>query len=207
MTELELQAPLQLPPGWNRTPVNATLFSAQFAVNVSIEDAVRYLEDEIHSLRAQMATLYTNYSGIRNERTRSKQGQSEGAGLKLHLGSTKAFIGCDKWRSVTQNIYALHLAVRHFRLFEEWGIATAEYMLMPFDTHREFSAAAHAAASHGAGDGFSGAIWMEALGLGPTATLADANAVYRQRAKLVSNDEDAMIQLNQAIEQARQALS
>ena len=201
MTELQFQSPLQLPPGWNRTPVNATIFSPQFAVNVSIEEALRYLEDEVCAMRAQMAVLHTNYAGIRQERTRTKQGQSEGAGLKLQVGLTKGFIGCDKWRTVTQNIYALHLAVRHFRMFEEWGVATAEYMLTPFDVQREL-------ASSSQRDGaVSSPIWMEALGLGPSATLADANAVYRQRAKLVSADEEAMIQLNQAIEQARDALS
>ena len=202
MTELQLQSPLQLPAGWNRTPVSATVFSPQFAVNVTIEDAVRYLDEEVHSMRAQMARLYTNYSGIGNERTRAKQGQSEGVGLKLTVGATQAFIGCDKWRNIAQNIYALHLAVRHFRLFEEWGIATAEYLLMPFDSHKETRAS-----FHGDEPSSLSASWMEALGLGATATLSDANAVYRQRAKLVSNDEDAMIALNQAIEQARLALS
>jgi hypothetical protein len=207
MTELQIESPLKLPDGWNRTPQNATVFSAQFALNVTIEDAVRYLEDEVGSLRANAATLHTNYSGLRNERTRSKQGQSEGAGLKLSVGATKAFLGCDKWRMVAQNIYALHLAVRHIRLFEEWGIATAEYMLMPFDTRADTHRNTHAPHDGKMQEHSNVPEWMEALGLGATATLGDANAVYRQRVKLVSHDEEAMIALNQAIERARQALA
>ena len=202
MTELQLQTPLQLPIGWNRTPLSATVFSPQFALNVSIEDAVRYLEEEVHSMRAQMATLFTNYNGIRSERTRSKQGQSEGAGLKLTVGATHAFMGCDKWRNVAQNIYALHLAVRHFRLFEEWGIATSEYLLMPFDSRHEVRSSTHLDDQSNASQS-----WMDALGLGASATISDANAVYRQRAKRISHDEEAMIALNQAIEEARQALT
>jgi hypothetical protein len=48
--------------------------------------------------------------------------------------------------------------------------------------------------------------WMQLLGLGLTATLQDANAVYRARAKGVQHDEEALIALNSAIEQARHHL-
>jgi hypothetical protein len=199
MTELQIESPLRFPEGWERTPTNATIFNAQFAQNVSITEAVRDLQDEITTLDANSATLYTNYNALINDRTRTKHGQSEGASLKLSVGVAQGFLACDKWRNVAQNIYALQLAVRHLRLFEEWGIATSEYMLLPFDLRKELR--------NGSTNGEYGSLkWMDILGLGATATLGDANAIYRQRAKLIAHDESALIELNHAIEQARSHL-
>jgi hypothetical protein len=181
MTELRIESPLRFPEGWQRTPVHLTVFNPQFAQNISIAEALKYLQDEVSDVRAHSAILYTNYNGLMNERTRSKQGQSEGATLELGIGRTKGSLACDKWRNLAQNLYALHLAVRHLRMFEEWGIATPDFMLAPFDRRK--------AAQETGGDngGQHGTVttpeWMEFLGLGPTATLHDANAIYRYRAK------------------------
>jgi hypothetical protein len=131
---------------------------------------------------------------------------SEGASLEISLGNTKAFLACDKWRNLAQNLYALHLAIRHVRLFEEWGIATSEYMLTPFDLRTHHATGhSHESSTHSPAENVPD--WMDHLGLGRTATLADANAVYRQRAKTAAENEEAMIKLNQAIEQARRTLS
>jgi hypothetical protein len=178
MTELYLETPLRLPEGWNRTLPNATVFNNQFATGVSIVDAVRYIQDEVNATDAVRAVLYTNYTSLLSDRTRAKKGLSDGASLELSLGNTKAFLACDKWRNLAQNLYALHMAVRHVRLFEEWGIATIEYMLSPFDVRKHH---VHAPSNDSAlQEEHEMPEWMEALGLGRTATLADANAVYRQ---------------------------
>jgi hypothetical protein len=206
MTELYLEIPLRLPEGWNRTLATATVLNTQFASGVSINDAVRYLQDEVNAVNAIRSVLYTNYSSLLSDRTRAKKGQSEGASLEISVGNTKAFLACDKWRNLAQNLYALHLAIRHVRLFEEWGIATSEYMLSPFDV-RKHHAPATSNNSEKSDTQDDIPDWMELLGLGRTATLADANAVYRQRAKGAAENEEAMIQLNQAIEKARRILS
>jgi hypothetical protein len=202
MTEIQIESPLRLPEGWQRTLPHNAVFNEKFASNMTIEEAVRYLQDEVNSVNAHSATLYTNYTALLNERTRSKHGQSEGASLEIAIGAAKGFLACDKWRTLPHNIYALQLAIRHLRLFEEWGIATAEYMLVPFDRRKELRNGMHG--SYKADGGVPE--WMEVLGLGATATLNDANTIYRQRAKLVAHDENALIILNQAIEQARRAL-
>ncbi len=201
MTELQYRSPIEFPEGWVRTAPNAAKIDQKFAQNISITEAVRYLQDEITALGAHKAVLHTNYDSLMNERQRSKRGHSEGVSLKLGLGDSEGFIACDKWYNVTQNLYAMHLAVRHFRLFEEWGIATPTFILDAFGSQsRSTSASRNRRSTDNSPE------WMDILGLGATAKLEDANVIYRHKAKLVSEDEDALITLNHAIEEARKAL-
>jgi hypothetical protein len=198
MTELQIESPLRFPDGWERTLPHQTMFNPQFAQNVNITDGVRYVQDEVTAIQANSAKLFTNYNSLLSDRSRTKQGLSEGASLQITVGSCQAFLACDRWQSLAQNLYALHLAIRHTRLFQDWGIVSTERILGIFDsrpTTKQINTSDTYVPE-----------WMQFLGLGSTATLADANAIYRQRAKIVAHDEDALLQLNQAIEQARASL-
>ncbi len=197
MPQLIYQCPLTFPTGWTRTAQGATTVNRQFSKTTTIEDALHYLQDEIAAIHADSAILYTNYESIHNPGMRSKRGNSEGASLQLTVKGASGFLACDQWNTVAHNLYALHLAVRHLRMFEEWGVATADFMLSAFS---DKAAQTRAVQSTGMAD------WMITLGLGPTATLDDANAMYRQRAKQAAADAHALLELNFAIEQARQAL-
>jgi hypothetical protein len=207
MIEIRYICPVRFPENWQRTAPKAAVIDQNFAKNISVESALKYLQEELDHARAHKAVLYSNFDNLHNERSRSKKGHSEGVTLEISVGDTTAHIACDKWYHIQQNIYALHLAVRHLRLFEDWGIATAEFMMTPFAVQ------ARPDATHNHGDESDehnrrslDAPWRRLLGLGETATLDDANAVYRSRAKKVADDEDALIELNKAIEIARQNL-
>ena len=112
-------------------------------------------------------------------------------------------IACDHWQTLDHNMYAIHLALRAMRNFEEWGVATQSYALSLFSGNITMKDIAHELDE----DGYGLPGWMMALGLGPTASIEDANAVYRRRAKELAHDEDALLELNQAIEEARRHLN
>lgn len=206
MIEIRHISPIRFPSGWERTAANAATIDQNFAKNISIEDALRYLQEELGQLHANKAILYSNYDNLHNSRSRSKRGHSEAVTLEFSVGDVTAHIACDKWYYIQQNIYALHLALRQCRLFEEWGIATSDFMIKCFataqDVHDQNDATTHSDHSRRELD----TPWRRLLGLGETATLDDANAIYRSRAKKVAHDEDALIELNKAIEKARAVL-
>jgi hypothetical protein len=84
---------------------------------------------------------------------------------------------------------------------ENWGIASAKQALVGFSLQ-------NAGIDSGSGDGSNLPEWMQYLGLGPTATLEDANAIYRRRAKQLADEKDdqEMLKLNAAIDEARAEL-
>ncbi len=205
MIEIRYISPVRYPDGWERTAPTTARIDQNFAKNISIEDALRYLQEELEQLKAHKAILFSNYDNLHNSRSRSKRGHSEGVTLEFSVGDTTAHIACDKWYYVQQNIYALHLALRQFHLFEEWGIATSEFMIKRFSAdEKQHEESAHLADDRNRRE--LDAPWRRLLGLGETATLEDANAIYRSRAKKVANDEAALIELNKAIEKARSCL-
>jgi hypothetical protein len=202
MAELKYDYPLTLPSGWVSASMNARGINPAFPRSTSIAEALRYLEDETRHLPTAHATLYSNYQHVANERLRKKIGNDGGATLRFRCYDREHTLACDHWQTVEQNIYALHLALRALRNFEEWGVSTFEYALSLFSgnlTTKE-------TASPAPGGEISLPAWMLALGIGPGAALEDANAVYRRRAKEISGDEEALLALNQAIEEARRHL-
>jgi hypothetical protein len=119
-------------------------------------------------------------------------------GLRFDYGDATIFMGCDKWATIAQNIYAISTSLRNIRLIAEAGTKNMVQLLNCYNIKEK----RHIQLSSNK----SLPDWLLLLGLGETATLRDANAVYRARAKLVHHDEDALIELNQAIEQARSNL-
>ncbi len=202
---IQYQCPVDFPYGWERTPGGVSEYSHQFAKNMDIEDALRYLKDELTALKVERVIISSNYEFLDRPGKQGKRGQSEGVALHMQKGDISSHIACDKWQSVIQNVYALHLGVRHMHMFEEWGIASADYMLQMFNRAETYVHKASAKVTTASGQELPE--WMNYLGLGETATVQDANAIYRHRAKLVAHDEDKLLQLNQAIEHARKALS
>lgn len=197
MSILQYEVPIRFPPGWERTPPHAVRVNTQFSPNITISDALRYLEEELSTLGVRQASLHTNYNGLKKGDVNSKRGSSDGASLSFSKAGREVFLACDCWSSIVHNVYVLHLVLRNLRMIEEWGAASMEYLLQPFfvDKRKEY-ASTHADITD----------WMTILGLGPTATLEDANAVYRQRAKATGGEEDKLRALNDAITHARNAL-
>lgn len=195
------ESPLVLPAGWVPANSVARMLPSSFNSQVSVVDAARYLEDEIHSLGATRAIISTNYDQLTSDRMRKKSGgHSNGAAVILRFSGMESHLACDKWAEVQHNLYALHLALRNIRMMEEWGVA-AFYRLLSFFGNNSMHAPMVELAKE-----MNIPSWMQHLGLGPTAVLEDANAVYRRRVKELAENADEMLKLNSAIEEARKHL-
>src|SRR5690606_20014849 len=109
-----------------------------------------------------------------------------GACLHLTLNGQQYRLACDRWSPVEQNIYALHLALRNLRNIVQWGVGNIEIAFCGFNPMIQKSVGA-GGATQNAASGSTLEDWRLTLGLGPTATLDDAQAVYRRRAKSVAD--------------------
>ena len=199
MTELLCDTPLRWPSGVSETPLKSRELSNNFQQNLTIDEALHMLEEEIGALAPERAVLHSDYAQLNVERLRKKQGNQPGTWLEIkYHGKVYAFT-CDKWSLIEQNIYALHLVVRNYRLMEKWGVADLPKLMAGF-------ASGHLATTTAAEAGVAHEEWMQILGLGPTATVDDAHAVYRRRAKLAANDPENLIILNNAMDSARKKL-
>jgi hypothetical protein len=199
MTAIRYVSPLQLPPNWVKTPPGRRSYDNNFSRALTIKEALDFLEDEANLLAPDSsATVFSSYDNLRHERGRKALNSDTSVCIKLGNDRFPAMIACDKWSLLEHNIYALSLALRSIRNFETWGVCSSEQILSIFcvagqKTHAPSSAPVLPD-------------WMTDLGLGPTATLEDANAIYRRRAKLISGDEQALMELNLAMDAARKHL-
>jgi hypothetical protein len=175
------------------TPRGSQRSDHGFPPSLTLGESIGYLEQEISELHAS-GTLSLDVEQPLIERLRKKVGSRTGACLQLKHHGRNYALACDRWLAPEHNIYALHLALRQWRNMERWGIGNMPVLLEGF-------APDHATAVTGR----TGALqsWMEAMGLGPTATLDDAVAVYHRRAKQTSHDSEALTRLNLMMDEAR----
>lgn len=203
MIEINYQFPLQWPKGWPQTPANHRTYNNGFKQNMSMEEALTYLEEEVHDLKPDTASLSSDVEHIKNARLRKRTGNESGVCLIIGFGTQRFHIPCDRWYMVEHNLYAIHLALRQYRNIEKWGIGSWQQIMQGYlvqGTHNIQAASIKTPDNIG---GTTLASWQSALGLGPTATLEDAHATYRRRAKDHKDDQQALIELNLAMEDAR----
>lgn len=202
MADIIYEHPLKLPSGWEATPPSARIYNTAFPRTLTLTEALRFLEDEIRQFPFAAAAIYSNYQHFTNERLRKKiSNDTAGVSVMLKCYGREHMIACDRWQLTEHNAYAIHLALRAVRNFEDWAIATRAYALSLF--------AGNIAMKNLATESLESEElpqWMRDLGLGPTATLEDANAIYRRRAKDFADNQDALLKLNQSIEEARKHL-
>ncbi len=196
MTELQMDSPLKWPAHILQTERLRRGVNHQFQQSMSETEAIAFLQDEVSRTPAiSSAKLTCNALNINSTMPTQYLSKHPGASILLRVDNQQSILCCDKWQSLTHNIYALHLAVRQFRQITEWGIGTLPNLLQGFT---EIAAGPSTQAPVG------NANWQKILGLSSNATLDDANAVYRSRAKAVaSNDPAALQTLNLAIAEAR----
>ena len=205
MTTLAYKAPLHWPNTKDATKANQRTHASGFPTTLTMRESLAYLEEEVRGLSPQTAILYSNVEQLNNDRLRKKLNNETGVTLELKIAGKNYFLACDRWASMEHNIYALHLAVRNARNYEKWGIGSLEDALYGFASVK----AKHDVADYQQQEVRALEIeeWMALLGLGPTATLDDAQATYRRRAKALAEDTDSLIQLNNAMDEARRHLS
>ncbi|MBY0355641.1 MAG: hypothetical protein K2Q12_07925 [Rickettsiales bacterium] len=202
MTEIRYEHPLRLPASWLKTHAGQRSFDSQFSRNITVREALDYLEEEIRLLVPHgIVTIFSGYEHLPNDRMRKARTSDCGVSVEIMEGTLKSMFACDKWALLEHNIYALSLALRAIRNLETWGVSTTKHLFQSFSVYHRERRKSHSAMHAQPLDD-----WMHALGLGPTATIEDANAVYRRRAKEIAHDEHALMELNVAMEAARQAL-
>ncbi len=196
--EIHYICPLKIPQGHNLMYQRQRRFDSGFPQNLTLDQAVAYLEDELLSLPAEKINVFTNYDRINSERNRVKREDDSAVTVEIKMGSRTYYLICDRWAQIDHNLYALHLSIRAIKNIVKWGVGDYETLLAGFD-----AAGKHAGFDRA--DDRSAILpeWMKTLGLGLNATLDDANAIYRRRAKESADNEHKLLELNQAIEAAR----
>lgn len=194
MSHLSFKAPLNWPEAMLATPRNQQRGDHGFPA-LSLMESIQYLDSELADMTITSAVLFSDIEQPLIERLRKKVGSHTGACLHFKYSGRAYVLACDRWQLLEHNIYALHLTLRQWRSIERWGIGNLSTLLAGFEVDRMPDAA----------EGQTGVAepWMEALGLGPTATLDDAVAVYHRRAKTVAHDSEELAKLNSLMEEAR----
>ncbi|MGE3714022.1 MAG: hypothetical protein AB7F82_05775 [Alphaproteobacteria bacterium] len=198
MAKLEFSAPLNWPQWIPVTPLAYRKNDRNFAPPMEMEESIRFLQQELDGLGCD-AVLSTDIDQPLNERMTRKLGSRPGAVMELHYMDSRYVVACDQWLLLAHNIYALHLALRQWRSMERWGIAPLPVLLGGFVVRAQQEQSSTGKPSASA----SVEKWMEEMGLGPTATLDDLEAVYHRRARRIADDTDALVRLNITMETAR----
>lgn len=173
-------------------------FTSGFPADLPLQDAIGLLQEELDELGAVNTTLSCDIEHPLSSRLRKKHSEDSGVCLTFQHDGVRYHLPADRWALIAHNIYALHLFLRSVRNIERWGILTIAQQLQPFRTS--------AARPEIVSTGNEKEAWREELGIGPGASLEDAHALYRSRAKRYANDEDMLMRLNLAMDEARRHL-
>lgn len=212
MVDLKFSHPLQWPNGYPRTEMWAKSINSGFKNGMSMQEALTFLYEELQQAGAGKAVLYTDYENIEKPSSIRRIGSDNGATIQFELNGHQYRLACDRWAPIEQNIYALHLALRNLRMIVEWGVGNPENVFGGYSSvvQNTLHATGAGASINGAASASGGAAideWRLTLGLGPTATLDDAQAVYRRRAKSLADKPEELMKLNLAMDAANKALN
>ncbi len=179
-----------------------------FQQDLADHEAVAFLQEEINNFPIEIAAAVLSLDAMNVSSPLPSQylSKNTGACLRITIEENRYFIACDKWQKMSHNIYSLHLALRYFKQLTAWGIGDIHTVMGGMSENYIHSIVS--SQGNNASSNHEQKQWMAVLGLGPTATIDDANAVYRQRAlKIGEDDPDALQELNLAITEARKQLS
>jgi hypothetical protein len=197
---LKFNAPLDWPEWIPVTPRAHQKNDRNFAPPMPLEESISFLEHEVQAT-GLTATLSLDIDQPAIDRLAKRVGGRNGAALYIRYADSHYVIACDIWQAVEHNIYAIHLTLRQMQNIQKWGVAPLAVLLEGFKTGQKVKQAkTEPSASEGQLQILG---WMNKLGLGPSATLDDAQAVYHRRAKQVAHDSDALSKLNITMEEAR----
>lgn len=203
MAVLQIKTPLEWPENKPKTDRLMRIMNDKFPQDLTEHHAVVYLEDEINGMQGvQSASLSADATNLNSTLPTQYLSHDVGVCLKLNLTQGTYYLACDKWQKLSHNLYVLHLTLRHLKQLEFWGLGELPTLMAAFSKAGVTAASAADGTSQPDSDH-----WTAILGLGPTATLDDANTLYRHRAmKIGESDSEALQTLNLAIQQARKEL-
>lgn len=188
-------------------PQNQRGYPDSISGQLTLNEAVDYLEHELSRIGANKATIYSHYEELKNPRLRKQLRNDSSVVLEFSLNGNDYRMMAGYWQLIDHNLYALHMIIRQLHGCVKWNIAPFEQLLAPFDISNSNNVTKPQEVKGGQASSSSPAItnWMQALGLGPTATSGDISAVYHRRAKLCETEE-AMVELNTLVDAARKAV-
>lgn len=207
MAQFKCTHPVQWPAHSARTQKWERSVNPSFKAGMTLQEAAELLKEEATALGGGIVTLSTDIEHLDNPRAMRSVGYDAGAVIKILLDGKTYDLACDRWVQLEHNIYALSLALRNIRSMQQWGVGTLHHLLGGFTGQAAAAMAAQKPANPESAARAAPALedWRLLLGLGPTATLEDAHAVYRRRAKNASNDEQELMRLNLAMDAAAKA--
>jgi hypothetical protein len=191
---LRYNAPLNWPDAIQATPRAMQRSDHGFNASIPLADACRFLEEEMVACGITDAVVYTDIEQPLVERLRKKLGNRTGACLHINYKGQGYVVTCDRWITLEHNVYALHLVFRNWQSMIRWGVGTLDVFLAGFATDHTPSTL-HITQEMGDA--------LQFFGLGSTATLDDALAIYHRRAKLVAGDQEALTKINLAMDELR----
>lgn len=199
--------PLSWPPGRPRTryPERARFGDPRAASGrLSLDRAKKRLQAQIsamtrngHNWRTTECVLSTNIrytaSGTRDQNVSRRDPDDAGAAFYFKLDGRPHVLACDKWDALPDNIAAIAAHIEALRGQERWGVAD---LAQAFAGHVALPAPEQ---------------WWQVLGVSASASRADVDAAYRQKARGAHPDtggsDAAMARLNAARDAAYRAVT
>ena len=195
---IKYQSPLKWPSYIPATPLTKQRGDSGFSANMTLTDAIRFLDEEITAVGIKQAVLYTDFEQVNVERLRKKLGSRTGICLQVKHLNHEYILTCDKWQRIEHNVYAIHLAFRNWSSMEKWGIGSILTLMAGFEIERLQEVVQEEE---------NLAEYLKEFGLGSTATLDDATAIYHRRARNISGDTEQLVKLNQTMDEIRKYFS
>lgn len=201
--------PLSWPVGWRRTEIRREArFFATMTGNdgmqrwkggkVTIAQAIDRLEKQLRLLRAgEDPVLSTNVkTGMRGDPISSRgEPKDPGAAVYFQLGGKDRVLACDTWLRTADNIAAIAAHIDAMRRIERYAVGSLDQAFAGYD----------ALPAPGADNRPP---WRNVLGIKPDSvvTLDDVTLIYRTLAKRAATDEQWLMSLNLAREEAKREL-
>ena len=199
-------SPLKWPVHIPITPLQKQRSDNGFSPTMTLTDALRFLDEEVTASGVRQATLYTEFEQINVERLRKRISSKSGVSLQVKIFDREYTITCDQWQRVEHNVYALHLAFRSWCNMEKWGLGSLNKLIAGFGTNRtsDWDKSKATAVAQPARRADDMPDCLKEFGLGNTATLEDATAIYHRRAKTFATDEENLVKLNALMDEIRE---
>lgn len=194
---LHYKSPLSWPDSIPVTPLMQQRNDNGFSADMTLTDAINFLKSEIESAGIGQAVLYIDVEQPQVERLRKKVGSRTGACLHIKYREKSYIITCDRWQRLEHNIYAMHLVIRQWCNMERWGVGSFSTLMAGFEINYVDDATEANVLSDNIVE------CLKIFGLGITATLEDATAIYHRRAKTLAHDNEKLVQLNLKMDEIR----
>ncbi len=194
---LHFKSPLSWPESIPVTPLMQQRSDNGFSANITLTESINFLKDELESAGIGHGVLYLDIEQPHVERLRKKIGSRTGACLHIKYRERGYIITCDRWQRVEHNIYAMHLVLRQWCNMERWGIGNLSVLMAGFEIDYEDDVSVMKMVSENVIE------CLKEFGLGSTASLEDATAIYHRRAKSLAHDNEQLVQLNLKMDEIR----